>query len=58
MLTRKRRKKQVTLPTCVMRFCRLTSSPFTTGTGVAEVKVIDAKSAQARMKNAKRDMEK
>ena len=45
-----------TLPECVMRFSKLTSSPFAAGTGDAKVKVIDARSAQARMKKAKRDM--
>jgi hypothetical protein len=41
-----------------MRFSILTSSPFTTGTGDAKVKVTGAKSAQAKMKSAKGDMEK
>ena len=41
----------------VLRFSISTSSPFTTDTGDAKVKVTDAKSAQARMKSAKRDME-
>ena len=49
--------KDVTLPTCVTRCSRLTSSRFTAGAGDAKVKVTDAKSAQARMKSAKRDME-
>lgn len=48
----------LTLPVCVVRFSILTSSPFATGTGSAKVKVTDAKSAQARMKSAKRDMGK
>jgi hypothetical protein len=43
-----------TLPVCVMRSSMSTSSP---GTGNAKVKVTDAKSAQARMKSAKRDIE-
>ena len=34
----------------------MTSPSITTGAGDAKVKVIDAKSAQERMKNAKRDM--
>lgn len=34
-----------------------TSSSFTSHTGDAKVKVTDAKSAKARMKRAKRDME-
>ena len=43
----------------MVRFSNPTSSlsPFTIFTGDAKVKVIDAKSAQARMKSAKRDME-
>jgi len=48
----------VPLPVREVRFSTLTSSPFTMGTGDAEVKVIDAKSAQARTKRARRDMEK
>jgi hypothetical protein len=35
---------------------RFSSSPFAGSTGDAKVKVTDAKSAQARMKSAKRDM--
>ena len=59
VLTREeKRGKMLTLPVCVVRFSILTSSPFATGTGSAKVKVTDAKSAQARMKSAKRDMGK
>ena len=45
-----------TLPVCETRFPISTSSPFTAGTGDAKVKETEARSAQANMKSAKRDM--